>query len=451
MLRQLRDRLQLDETLFFALASRVWHAFSGPITIVLLIGSLNLSEQGVFYALIGIISIQTYFELGLLNVLISQSSHETAALKKSHQEAMDRDRAVEANPDWILRASRMRDLIRTAFRWFTGAAIFYTFSGLGFGWFTLSESTVKWQSQLLFMVPLTAITVSLSPAVAILEGSGKRNIVFRFRFFRLMIGSLVVWGALSLGLKLWALVLSTAVQSASVLYLIFIHEASFFRDFRHVQAPRSDFRWTHEVLPAQWRVALISSTFHLATQFFTIIVLKFHGDAAAGRLGMTLSITAAIQMIGMAWVQSKYPVISAHHGAGERAIAGTLWRRTAVISTSLLMLGFTAFTILVALMPLANMGIENRFIQPWQIIMISIGCLANHIVSIQGFYVIARKAKPLLGASLIGSLTTAVAVWTGGYYYSTSGVVTGYAAAMMLVLVPVHCWAYYQFRKRTDI
>ena len=451
MLRQIRDRLQLDRALAFALGTRCWQAFSGPITIVLLIRSLSLAEQGVYYAMVGIIGIQAYFELGLLNVLVSHSGHEAATLRKAAKVASDRDIIDQANPDWLVAAARMRDLIRSSFRWFGGAAILYTVCALGFGWLTLSRSSVDWQAPLLVLVPIAGVSVFLAPALSILEGAGQRDLIYRFRFLQMAIGSLFVWMALALGLKLWALVLASLVQAALALYITFVAKGSFFREFRSISDQPSNFQWKRDVLPVQWRMALISATFHFATQFFTIIVLMFHGDAEAGPLGMTLSVTGAIQMLALAWVQTKFPVVSAHHGAGDREVAGMLWRRTAVVSTGLLILACTALTSLIALLPLANIGLEKRFIQPWQLIMLSLGCLANHIAAIQGFYVLARRAKPLLGASLLGSVATAAAVWIGGYLYSISGVVSGYALAMTLVLVPAHSWAYYHFRQRTDI
>lgn len=451
MLRQIRDRLQLDRPLAFALATRCWQAISGPITIVLLIRSMDLSEQGVYYAIVGIVGIQAYFELGLLNVLVSHSGHEAAAMRRASQEAVDRDIAVEANPDWTHAAARMRDLVRSSFRWFGGAAILYAVCALGFGWFTLADSLVSWQAPLLALIPIAAASVFLAPALSILEGVGERDLIYRFRFLQTACGSFVVWFALAMDLKLWALVASSLVQCLLACYLAIVARRSCLETFLSIGDHPSNFEWTRDVLPVQWRVAMISATFHFATQFFTIIVLMFHSDAEAGPLGMTLSVTTAIQMLALAWVQTKFPVISTLHGAGDRQAAGMMWRRTAIVSTSLLVLGLTVLTCLIALLPLADLGLEKRFIQPWQVVMLSLGCLANHIASVQGFYVLARRARPLLIASLIGSIATAAAVWTGGYLYSTSGVVIGYALAMSLVLVPVHTWAYYQFRQRIDV
>lgn len=443
----IRDRLQWDRPLAFALGTRFWQAISGPITIVLLIRSLNLSEQGVYYAIVGIIGIQAYFELGLLNVLVSHSGHEAASLRKAAEEATDRDVAPEANPNWHRAAARMRDLMRASFQWFGWAAILFTAAALGFGWFTLFDSDVAWQAPLLVLVPIAAVSVFLAPALSILEGAGDRDLIYRFRFIQMTLGSVVVWLALSLGLKLWALVFSSLVQSLLAVYLTFVVKGSFFRQYLSLPDEESTFRWTRDVLPVQWRVALISATFHFATQFFTVIVLMFHSDEEAGPLGMTLSITTAIQMLAQAWVQTKYPLVAAHHGSGDRETAGLLWRHTALISTGLLILAFAALTVLIGLLPLAGLGLERRFIQPWQVLLLSIGCLANHLAVVQGFYVLSMRAKPLLRAALIGSLVTGAAVWSGGYLYATTGVVTGYAFAMALVMLPVHSWAYYQFRK----
>lgn len=445
MLRRIRDRLQLDRTLGYALATRVWQAVSGPITIALLIHALTLSEQGVYYALIGIIGIQAYFELGLLNVLVSHSGHEMAAIRK-----FDSDSETSASPDLENAAARMRDLIRSSMQWFGVASLMFLVCAWAFGRVSLADSEVEWQTPLLALLPFAALAVFFAPAISILEGAGYRDRVYRFRFVQMLAGSLVVWTTLLLGWKLWALVASSAVQAGMSAYLVWIASASFFARFRGVSTERSGFSWMRDVLPVQWRVALIGATFHFATQFFVVIVVMFHSDAQAAPLGMTLSVTTAIQMLALAWVQTKYPLVAAHHGAGDREKAGTMWRQTAIVSTSLLILGLATLTGLIACLPLLPWeDVPSRFLEPWQVCVLSLGCLANHIAAVQGFYVLSRRAKPLLAASLAGSLSTAVAVWIGGYLFSTNGVVVGYALAMSLVLVPAHTVAYLRFRAHT--
>jgi hypothetical protein len=449
MLEDFRARLQLDKPLAYALMTRVWQAVSGPITILLLIGSLDLAEQGVYYGIIGIVGIQAYFELGLLNVLVSQSGHETAAMNQVTASS-DEGASQESDPEWLAAAARMRDLIRDSFRWFSGASFVYVMAALAFGWYSLADSEVAWHGPLLALVPIAAISVCLSPGLSILEGAGFRDVIFRFRFLQMTIGSIVMWVSLECGLKLWSLVLSSSVQALMFMYITFVGQADFFRKFRRLKDQTSNFDWIHQVLPVQWRVALIGASFHFATQFFTVIVLMFHSDADAAPLGMTLSVTTAIQMLALAWVQTQYPVVSLHHGSGEREKAGTIWRRTAILSTLLLVVGFVVLTTAVARLPWLGKNLEARFLEPWQVAVLGLGCLASHIATVQGYYVLARRANPLLLASLIGSTATAAAVWVGGYFYSTDGVVLGYALAMCLVLAPVHTFAYAKFRRQSE-
>ena len=111
--------------------------------------------------------------------------------------------------------------------------------------------------------------------------------------------------------------------------------------------------------------------------------------------------------------------------------------------------GFSVLTVAVSCLPWLGKNYEARFIEPWQVAVLGLGCLASHIATVQGYYVLARRANPLLAASLIGSIATSAAVWMGGYYYSTDGVVIGYAAAMCLVLAPVHTYAYARFRRES--
>ncbi len=122
-----------------------------------------------------------------------------------------------------------------------------------------------------------------------------------------------------------------------------------------------------------------------------------------------------------------------------------------MISSLLLIAGFVVLTAVVASLPWLDKNIEDRFLAPWQVAVLGLGCLASHIATVQGYYVLARRANPLLAASLVGSIATAVAVWLGGYFYSTDGVVLGYALAMCLVLAPVHTFAYARFRRKSEI
>lgn len=200
-------------------------------------------------------------------------------------------------------------------------------------------------------------------------------------------------------------------------------------------------------MPLIWRIALLSAVYHFATQFFPLIVLWFQSKEAAGQLGMTLSITGAIQSVALAWLQTKFSLASQHHGAGDREAAGTMWRRMAIVSTTLLVLLLVTAIGLLLLLSFVGWSFEQRLITPLQLTVLSLGIVANHLVSVEGFYVMSRGSRPLLPAALMGFTATGLAVWIGGFLLGTDGVIYGYTATTAFITLPLHTWAYLQFRR----
>jgi O-antigen/teichoic acid export membrane protein len=441
---RLAETLQVDRTLLYALAARIWQALSGPLTIVFIVRTLTQAEQGVYYAMVSIMNIQQFFELGLLSILISQAGHQASAIQQT------RHTPAELAAVW-----RMSRLMRAAQRWFVMASLLYAISAFLVGWYTLSEKSVSidWRWPLVFICLLAAATIAVSPRLAVLEGAGYRDSVYRNRLLQMILGASAIWIALLLNLGVWALVATLAVQLACSLALTQLIHADFFAQQATARPPDrqsldySQPSWLTEVLPMQWRMALISIAYFLATQLFTLITWQFDSPVAAGQLGMTLTVTSAIQGMAITWLQTKFAIISSLHGAGNREEAGNLWRRSAIVSTTLLATALVAAIALIASLRLFERGWETRFIAPWQIAVLGVGCLANHLVALQSFYVISRKGNPLLVAALIGLSTTGLAVLLGSYWYSVPGLVCGYATAMLLVNLPLHSLAYSRYRK----
>ncbi|MEM9588862.1 MAG: hypothetical protein AAGA03_16395 [Planctomycetota bacterium] len=433
--------LQVDRTLLLALGSRIWQAVSGPITIWLIYLHLTESQQGVYYGLVSIVGIQAFFELGLLNVLISQAGHAQAAIEAA-EAANDKTDVAEAP------RQRMASLIHASSQWFAGMGILFAVAAVGFGWVTFSTSDAPdgWQTPLLFLVPLSALTVYLSPSLAIVEGSGDRQLVYQIRFVQMFIGSLVVWACLALGWGVWSLVMASVIQVGCTASVPLCFRRKLFRQARGA-AGGDGFSWSREVLPSQWRIAVMSAAFHFATQLFPIILLAFHTSVEAGQLGMTLTITAAIQMLALAWAQTKYAVISKQHGSGDRESAGVMWRRTAVISACVLVLGFGTLAALIPATGWYRADLPTRFVHWTQVLWLGVGTLASHAIALQGFYVLSRGGRPFVVASLVGSAAIAAAVWGLGILYSTPGIVIGYALATSLVSLPAHTWAYLRYRR----
>ena len=302
-------RLQLDRSLVFALAAKSWQALSGPITLMLVINAFPISERGVYYGLVNIIGIQAIFELGLLNVLISQAGNEAAKIagRKNSDE-------IQSTNSAELAAQRMSLLIKGSWQWFLMAAILFVLAGLGFGWISLSavETKLNWWLPLAVVIPIAGLSIALAPAMAILEGAGHRDSIYTFRLLQIVTGSMIVWVSLLAGFKLWTIVMATAVQTLWMSYVVYVHHIDFFSRFRNLPQPNDGFSWSRDVVPMQWRVALISVAHYLASQLFVLVILG--RDAAesatdAGRLGTD------------AHDHNSYPDVGTHLGSDKVLIS----------------------------------------------------------------------------------------------------------------------------------
>lgn len=447
IVRWLLRNLQVDRSLVYVLASRLWQGVSGPITIWFIVSNLTEDQQGIYYGVFSFVALQAFFELGLLNILVGYAGHEAEALHGGLSETTLPARKAQA-------FQRMSSLVKASQRWFACASVLFAVVAIAFGWHTLSETElaapVAWQMPFLIVVACAALTVYFAPRLAILEGAGFRQSVYAYRLLQALTGSLAVWAALGLGWGLWCLVAAAAAQLYWAWYVSHVRYRGFFGQFASSEATSAGLAWAQEIVPAQWRMALISVVHHLATQCFCIIILFFHHDAAeAGRLGMTLTATTAIQMLALAWVQTKFPVAASLHGAGDREQAGTMFRQAALVSSLLLIAAFAVLIGLVSGLPSLDARFANRFIPPLYILILGVGCLANHLLATQGFYILARRFNPLL-IVVPGMLVAVLAIWGGGWAYSTAGVVIAYAVSMSLVVLPLHTWAYLALRRAGD-
>jgi hypothetical protein len=461
MLHRIRDFLLVDRPLLYALSGRLWQVIAGPITIYLLLHHLTLAEQGIYYALVGLASLQNIFELGYLNVLISQASHLAGKPARKAgslaigvaDDSPPRERAILAEPSSTspaLDEPGLSSLICHARRWFAWVSVGFFLSALLAGEYLFRQQSeaIAWRGPMIGFLLLAAINFYLAPSASILEGIGRRRQIYGVQLAQMVSGSLAVWLAFLGGAKLWALVASCGVQLGWMCYLIGVIGRDVFRPLGAARSPRAvSVGEAGSFFRIQWRAAVYSLSLYLATQLFVVVIVRWHGSEEAGRIGMSLSIAQIVQMSALAWLQTKYAVAAKRHGQGARSAAGSLWRRATLVSAMILATGLLGLIGVLAWLPWLDARLATRLITPWQLAIYAVGCLANHLLAAQTFYVLSRKSAPLAVAAAIGLGTVALSVVVGGYFFANTGALAGYSLAMLVVCLPLHTWSYYRFRR----
>ena len=450
MLHRIRDYLLVDRPLLYALTARFWQVLAGPITIYLLLHHLTLAEQGIYYALVGLASLQNIFELGYLNVLISQAGHIAGGWTHPSSSVAGGPTEDSPTPTIASQHQGLTPLIRHARRWFAWVSLGFFLSALLAGTYLFRQQSeaIAWRGPMVGFLLLAAINFYLAPSASILEGIGRRRQIYGVQLAQMVSGSLAVWLAFLGGAKLWALVASSGVQLGWMCYLIGVVGRDVFHPIGAAHSPRGSSPVNAGAFfRIQWRAAVYSLSLYLATQLFVVVMIRWHGSEEAGRIGLSLSIAQIVQLSALAWLQTKYAVTAGRHGQGARAAAGSLWRRATFVSALILVTGMLGLIGGLAWLPWLDARIATRLISPWQMAIYAAGCLANHLLAAQTLYVLSRKSAPLAVAAAIGLGSVALSVVAGGYYFANTGALAGYSLAMLMVCLPLHTWSYYRFRR----
>ena len=450
--RRVLDRIGVDDAVGFAVVSKIWQLLTGPITQFLLVVRFTPALQDYYYAFNNLLGLLVFVELGLHIVLINVSSHEWAQLRlRDGRIAGDREAK-----------SRLISLGRMMFLWYGILAMIFSVGASLAGIVFFRESAaltaelnplraqVQWVYPWIVLVILNGLQLPLLPMTAILEGCHQIAVVNRIRCFQAVIGTMVVWLAISSGSGLWALVGSAAVRLVGEGYLIGVRYRAFFEEFL-CPADSSRIGWREEILPLQWRIAVQGVLLWLANQMPLLLIFTERPEGEAARLGMTWTILTAFQGGALAWIETRRPVFGTLVAEKNYVELDRLFFRLTRMSMFIMTLVTTFFCVAVWWMGSRSEGlfvrISERLLPLDATLLFSAAMVLIQFALCTNLYVRAHKRDPFLLASIASSLTVAGAqLWLGTLYGST-GIGLGYLLGIGCVQVPLWTLIWIQTRK----
>ncbi len=450
-LRRLLNRLEVDRAVFYSAGSRIWQFLAGPVTILLIAKFFSPETQGYFYTFSQLMMLQTLVELGLHTVIVALASHEWAHL------SLDEDGAVTGEPRPL---ARLADLKRMTFRLYGVIALLFVLGvGLGGLWFLGQtppgetpgqESDIAWQAPWIGLVIINGGLIALWPLIAILEGCNQVHHVNRVRFGQATTGNLAVWLSIGLGCGLWAAVVSAGVRLLWELWLVFGQYRSMMHSLAD-QPPSGLLLWREEILPLQWRLAVRSLTSYFAFGLFTPVIFHYHGEAAAGRVGMTWSALLALEAAALAWIQTRIPLFGMLAARRDWAEMDRIFFRLTGIVCLIFLLGSLAFLgVLIALPSLPfelAPQLAGRMLSPETTALFCAALFLLLIPRCQSYYIFAHKRDPYVWLSVSTSALAGPAVWWGGKHNGALGEAVGFLAVVALVMLPTTTWIWWRTRR----
>ncbi len=434
------NRLEVDQAVFFAISARLWQFIAGPITVILIGTFFSREVQGYYYTFWSLIALQTVFDFSFQQVIVNFASHEWEKL------ALTTDHRVEGDDDSV---SRLASLLRRSLFWYAVAAVafFVIVGAAGLAFFAQSPSSdqLVWRMPWLALVALTALTFWTTPCLAVLEGCNQVRSVYQLQFVRAVSGNMAVWALIPLGAQLWVPVAAAAVRLVCELAWLGCRHRRFFLTF--LRKPRgATIDWRLEVWPFQWRVGTKGLLTFFNTFMINPVVFYYHGEVAAGQLGMTWQILTSLQAACMSWVKARTAQFGMLVAKRDFTELDRIFFRLVIISGTILALGSAALLALVYALNYAQSPFAGRLLAPLPTALLALAIFILLIPESQWTYIHAHKKSPHLALTMFGSCLSGLLIWKLGYDYGSLGVSIAYLLMTGLYYFPLWSWVWWVCR-----
>ena len=404
-MRRLLGKAGIDRPIAHTLMGHGSAVIAGPITVVMIATLLTAEQQGYFYTFLSLAALNVFFELGLSYVVMQVAAHESASLTWSDEGTLGGDPS---------RLARIAALFGKATRWYATAAVLMVALLLpaGIAFFEQAgeaSSDVTWRVPWALAVVSVALNLSITPFLAVLEGSGLVSQATFVRAIGNMAKSAALWIALAVGGGLYAVVAFNLAQFAWSAGWLLAQRRRFFADLWSRRSEAGDFDWRREVWPFQWRIALSWLSGYFLFQLFTPLMFEFEGAARAGQMGMSINVTGAILTVGMAWIQTKSAPFGRLIATRDFAELDRLFFKAMRQSFAVVALGQCAFWLAVLVLRQLRHPLADRVLDPLPLALLAATAIVNQVIFAEALYLRAHKEEPFLWPSVFGALATAAA------------------------------------------
>lgn len=435
--------LGVDRAIAYTVIGRGWSAVSGPISIILIARFLTPVEQGFYYTFGSVLGLQIFFELGLSLVLVHFASHEKAKMEWSSRGTLEGDPATKA---------RLASLLRKSLLWYGCIAILIIAIILPAGLFFFGRyeppgDGVEWKLPWLWIVLISALSLVISPIFAVLEGCGLVASIAFLRACQAIIGSLVLWLALFTG---WGLLTAPILNTVGLLWAmgwLVLRQKSCLVDLLPFRYGTTCVNWWTEVWQFQWRIALSWFSNYFIYQLFNPVLFAFYGAAAAGQMGMSISVVGAISTIAATWVSTKAVpfgglIAKREFEKLDRLFFPSLWQ-----SVSLMVLGGSAFWVISTYLYGIGHPLSRRLLEPLPLGLLIASSVVNVIIYVEAVYLRSHKREPFLVLSLLIGVLVGLSTYFLGKRFGATGMMGGYFVVNLVLGFGVGTWIFIQKRR----
>jgi len=415
----------MDGAVTYAFLARLTIIMGSTGTVLLIVHSLSPVEQGYYYTLLSLVSLQVVFELGFSFVIQQLAAHECVHLE------LDADGGVTGDAE---AHARLASALKLSVRWYTMAAVAMAMilAPLGLVFFSRfaahSESRIAWQGPWFAAVLANSASLWCMPFYAFLEGCGHVRAVAAMRFRQAGAAALCGWGPMLVHHGLYSPAMVIAGQMATGLLFVSGHRRLLAGLLRS-RGGETAIEWKREVWPFQWRIAVSSICYYFTAQVFIPILFAVRGPVEAGQMGMALSITGYMTVLALVWTSTKSTPFGGMIARRAFEELDKLFRRTqaqSLAAFATIALGVCAG---VAVLPFMAPRLAARLVSPKLFVVLVAAAGANCAIQSLATLLRSFKREPFLVQSLIASSLTLALVALTAPRWGSAGAAFSYLAA----------------------
>lgn len=437
----LRHWLGIDRAVAYTALARTWASISGLVTVVLIAHLLSPAEQGYYYTFASLIALQMVFELGFSQVVMQISSHECAHLTIDPSGSISGDEAAHA---------RLASTLQLVLRWYSvGAFVFVlVLIPAGFYFFSAHQHLgppVPWRAPWICAAIAAGFGFFLDPIFAFSEGCGFVAEVAHMRFKRAIAAGFFGWAALAThhGLYAPAMVILGQVMVGSIWLS---RRRGWLLGLATFKTGTCRVSWKGEIWPFQWRIAVSWISGYFVYQSFNPFLFAFKGPAAAGRMGMSLSIANSLMFFAMAWVSTKAAPFGMLIARKRYSELDGVFFKTVLQSTGVAIVGAAMLWSGAAYLNWTHNPYAHKMLDPLAFAFLLAAAIVNHLFASMGTYLRAHKQEVLFQLSLAIAIAVLFSNYVSARTVGALGMVIGYLVILSLLGLGVGSLRFIKYR-----
>ncbi len=405
----------MDRAIAYMFAARVCMIIGSTGTVLLIVRFLSKIEQGYYYTLLSLVSLQVIFELGFSFIVLQLAAHEAVHLR------FHPDGRVDGDP---VKYARLVAILQKTVRWYclAGLVMGLTLLPAGVIFFhrTAPGTSAVWLWPWTIAALATVVIFVLNPFCSFLEGCGQVRQVSGMRLAQACLAIIAAWSAMILGKGLYspALVVVANVTAATVFLW---SRRKLLCGLLRQKLQSNALHWRTEVWAFQWKIAITWLCSYFTVQVMTPVLFASRGPVEAGRLGMSVSIAAYTWNLVFAWMSTKAApfgqlIAIGNYDALDHLFFRTLWQSLAVLG-GLVVACMAGVLAMQRFFP----SLAARMVSPQLFALLLLTAISTLVIQSQAIYLRAHKEEPLLWQAVI----VAVLTTTGVYFAAPRWGITG--------------------------